>query len=408
MGGCVTKPEGPARTVRPAKGIKRFTSGEEFSPVLVDDGQPPPRRTETDAASQPRNPTDRTASRVGRSHTGSHVSADLPLGPDFLEPCASIDDFEVGRVLGTGTYGIVQVARHVATGTRVAIKSISKARTIEGHQVPHILSEREILAAIRCPFCVSLRGTFQDAERVFFVMDFVPGGELFTLLTVHGSLPEPVARFYSAEVVLAFEYLHARNVAYRDLKPENVLIDADGHIKLADFGFAKVVPSDWRTFTLCGTPDYSAPEVILNKGHGKAVDWWALGVLLFEMLAGFPPFFDDDLSQCYKKILRGDVRYPEHLSVLATDLISRLLQHDLSKRLGNQHRGVQDIKNHPFFAGIPWQALAALKYPPPHIPQLAGPDDTSCFDDYSGALESSRMKHPFVLSPHEQEFFKDF
>jgi protein kinase A len=323
-----------------------------------------------------------------------------------LSPCSAPSDFEIGVILGTGTYGKVRVGRHRATGTIVAIKSISKARTIEGHQVPHILSEREILAHIEFPFCVSLRGTFQDPDDVYLVMDFVPGGELFRLLVEHGSFPEPVARFYAAEVLLTLEYLHERNIAYRDLKTENVLIGHDGHIRLTDFGFAKVVPSDCRTFTLCGTPDYSAPEVILNKGHGKAVDWWALGILLYEMIVGQPPFYDDDLSQCYKKILEGQIYYPETMSPEAKDIISQLLQHDLSKRLGCQHRGVLDVKNHPMFAGMPWVALREKKYPPPHIPILAGPLDTSCFDEYE-SMETD--VEPSITLTHEQAMiFKDF
>jgi len=328
---------------------------------------------------------------------------------DWLQPCASTSDFDVGCVLGTGTYGLVNFAIHKRTKTAVAIKSISKTKTLAGHQVPHVLAERSILSVLESPFIVNLRGSFQDTNMVYMVMDFVPGGELFTLLQANRRFPEAAARFYAAEVVAALEYLHGRDVAYRDLKPENILIDSTGHIRLTDFGFAKVVPNDWRTFTLCGTPDYSAPEVILNKGHGKAVDWWALGVLLFEMIAGIPPFFHDDLSQCYKRILSGQLNFPSGVfSPQAQDLITGLLQQDLSRRLGNQHNGIEGVKTHPFFAGIDWVQLRTCKYKPPHIPEVRNMADTGCFEDYSNVDTAEHYKQAYELLAEEQALFKDF
>ena len=172
----------------------------------------------------------------------------------------------------------------------------------------------------------------------------MPGGEFFRALRTRGRLSEPAARFYAAEVVAALAALHGRGVVYRDLKPENLLLDAGGHLKVADFGFAKALPRGGRTYTLCGTPDYLAPEVILNKGHGPSADWWAAGVLIYEMLAGAPPFVEADVGATYRRAVEGRFAVPPHFSAAARDLVRRLLQVDLSQRLGCLAGGVGDIK----------------------------------------------------------------
>ena len=175
-------------------------------------------------------------------------------------------------------------------------------------QLDHIRSEVSILSTVAHPFIVSMLGHQQDAARLYMLCEYVPGGELFSHLRREGQLPEASARFYAAEIVLAFEYLHSLNVLYRDLKPENLLLTARGHLKITDFGFAKVVAD--RTHSLCGTPEYLAPEIIQSAGHGKGVDWWALGILLFEMLVGFPPFYADTPNGIYQKILAGAIDMP--------------------------------------------------------------------------------------------------
>jgi len=187
-------------------------------------------------------------------------------------------------------------------------------------------------------------------------MDYVPGGELFTLLRRSGRFSHRIARFYAAEIVLAFEHLHSMDFVYRDLKPENLLINKDGHIKITDFGFSKHVP-DNRTYTVCGTPEYLAPEIIRSKGHGKPVDWWALGILIFEMLAGFSPFYGESTQDTYEKILEGRFTWPRHFDNTDIDLISRLATADLTRRLGCLSGGVEDIKRHPWFALIDWGQL---------------------------------------------------
>lgn len=298
-----------------------------------------------------------------------------------MQTC-SANDFEMGRILGTGSFGRVALAKHKPTNTVVAIKSLLKSHIIKNQQVSHVQSEREVLAAIDHPFVVRMHANFQDEHCCRFVMEYIAGGEFFSHLRSRGQLPEDAARFYAAQVLLVFEYLHSKDIIYRDLKPENMLLDSEGYLKLADFGFAKVLPGGKRTYTLCGTCDYLAPEVILSKGHGRAVDWWELGILMYEMLAGYPPFCDTDAMGTYQRILKGVVTFPFHVSPAAKDLIRKLLQADLSKRYGCLAGGAQDIKGHQWFRSVNFSALLSRKIPAPIRPVVKSVDDTSNFEDY--------------------------
>jgi serine/threonine protein kinase len=262
---------------------------------------------------------------------------------------------------------------------------LKKSEIIRLKQVDHLKSEKDILFKVAHPFVVSLYVTFQDERNLYMLMEFVIGGELFTQLRKFGRFVNETARFYAAEIVLAFAYLHERDIVYRDLKPENLLIDKDGHIKVTDFGFAKVVPD--RTWTLCGTPEYLAPEIIQSRGHGKAVDWWALGILIFEMLAGYPPFYDENPFAIYQKILAGDIEFPRHFDPYAKDLIKRLLTHDRTKRFGCLKDGPEDIKNHKWFKGFNWVDCYHRKIKPPYLPSVSTPNDTSNFETYPDAAE---------------------
>ncbi|RYP77984.1 hypothetical protein DL771_000843 [Monosporascus sp. 5C6A] len=299
----------------------------------------------------------------------------------------SLGDFELLRTLGTGSFGRVHLVQSRHNQRFYAVKVLKKAQVVKMKQVEHTNDERKMLGEVKHPFLITLWGTFQDARNLYMVMDFVEGGELFSLLRKSGRFPNPVAKFYAAEVTLALEYLHARNIIYRDLKPENLLLDRHGHLKITDFGFAKKVPD--KTWTLCGTPDYLAPEVVSNKGYNKSVDWWSLGILIYEMLCGYTPFWDSGSPmKIYENILKGKVKYPAYVNPDAQDLLERLITPDLTKRLGNLYGGPQDVKNHPWFAEVTWDRLSRKDIDAPYTPPVkAGAGDASQFDRYPEETE---------------------
>ncbi|KAJ1920312.1 cAMP-dependent protein kinase catalytic subunit [Mycoemilia scoparia] len=330
----------------------------------------------------PRNAMDLSDPKSPASAGIHHFNTKSPLLDSMSQhgPHVELRDFEIYRTIGTGSFGRVRLVRYRPDGRYYAIKVLKKADVVRAKQVEHVNNERTILAQCRCPFIVQMLGTCQDNVNLYVAMEYVVGGELFTYLRRYRRFPSPVAKFYSAEVVLAFEYLHSLNIVYRDLKPENILIDNNGHIKLTDMGFAKhIVDSTW---TLCGTPDYLAPEVIQAKGYGKAVDWYSLGVLIFEMIAGYPPFYDEDHYRLYEKILSGHVQWPSQFDPLARDLVKHLLSADLSKRYGNLKGGTKDIKEHPWFQEVDWERLMCREIPAPLIPSQKQHGDTSNFDQY--------------------------
>ncbi|KAJ5175877.1 cAMP-dependent protein kinase type 2 [Penicillium canariense] len=304
----------------------------------------------------------------------------------------SQEDFLLQRTLGTGSFGRVHLVQSKHNHRFYAMKVLKKAQVVKMKQIEHTNDERRMLNRVRHPFLVTLWGTWQDSRNLYMVMDFVEGGELFSLLRKSQRFPNPVAKFYAAEVTLALEYLHAHQIIYRDLKPENLLLDRHGHLKITDFGFAKEVPD--ITWTLCGTPDYLAPEVVSSKGYNKSVDWWSLGILIFEMLCGFTPFWDSGSPvKIYENILRGKVKYPPYLHDDAVDLLSQLITADLTKRLGNLHGGPEDVKNHAWFAEVTWDRLARKDIDAPYIPPIrGGQGDASQYDKYPEETEHYGME----------------
>eukprot|EP00010_Vexillifera_abyssalis_P008521 CAMPEP_0201545572 /NCGR_PEP_ID=MMETSP0173_2-20130828/2042_1 /ASSEMBLY_ACC=CAM_ASM_000268 /TAXON_ID=218659 /ORGANISM="Vexillifera sp., Strain DIVA3 564/2" /LENGTH=351 /DNA_ID=CAMNT_0047953997 /DNA_START=235 /DNA_END=1290 /DNA_ORIENTATION=+ len=299
------------------------------------------------------------------------MRANQPLGKD---------SFTLVDTIGTGTFGRVFLVRCKSTKKYFAMKVMKKHDIVRLKQVEHIENERSLLASVIHPFIVPIYGAFQDNQHLYMILEYIVGGEVFSHLRRAGRFSAEVSRFYAAEIVLAFEHLHAQDIVYRDLKPENLLLDAKGHLKITDFGFAKRVTD--RTWTLCGTPEYLAPEIIQSKGHGKAVDWWAFGVFLFEMLAGYPPFFDDNPFGIYEKILASKVHFPPHFDQNVKDLIRRLLVPDQSRRLGNLRGGAEDIKRHKWFKGVDWNAVLQRKVVAPIIPRYKKEGDTSNFEEY--------------------------
>ena len=296
-------------------------------------------------------------------------------------------DLNVLRTLGHGAFGKVQLACHEATGKHYALKSQAKNAIVENNLQEHVLMEREILMMLDHPFILKLTCAFQDDYDIFFLLELLIGGELFSHLRRAGRFAEPTMKFFAAGVIMACDHMHQKKIAYRDLKPENLVLDSKGYVKLVDLGLAKVVPG--KTWTLCGTPDYLAPEVILNEGHDKAVDYWALGVLMYELVAGVPPFYADDPMEVYEKILSGSMSFPSHFGKYLNDIVRKLLKLCQSKRLGNGKGGPGAIKKHRFFSGFGWEDLVNRNIKAPIEIKVADDADASNFDNYEEDKEEA-------------------
>ncbi|KAI9183929.1 Serine/threonine-protein kinase [Blastocladiella emersonii ATCC 22665] len=323
----------------------------------------------------------------------------------------SIDDFELLKVIGKGSFGKVMQVRKKDTGRIYALKILKKSHIVSREEVTHTLSERNVLMKLRHPFIVNLKFSFQSSAKLYLVLPFINGGELFKHLSQEGRFEEERARFYAAELTTALECLHSYDIIYRDLKPENILLDYSGHIALCDFGLCKLNMGDGtRTNTFCGTPEYLACEVLLSNGYTKSVDWWTLGVLLFEMLTGLPPFYDENLNEMYRKILYAPLSFPSFLSPTAQSLLSGLLDRDPERRLGSANRGgAAEIKAHPFFATVDWRALLEKKITPPFKPAVENAFDTSNFDEeFTSEVPCDSVVNDSVLSQTVQGQFAGF
>jgi serine/threonine protein kinase len=344
-------------------------------------------------------------------HQNGKAFADLlALRKYFDQSHLSRAIFEEGLTLGTGSFGRVRiVATPTPSGKKAyfALKILRKSEIIRLKQVNHIKAEKSILSRVSHPFIVNLQAAFQDDTFLYMLMEYIIGGELFSQLRRVNRFHDHDARFYASEIILALQYLHSKNIVYRDLKPENLLIDKDGHMKITDFGFAKHVES--RTYTLCGTPEYLAPEIITSKGHGKPVDWWAVGILIYEMLCGAPPFDEENPVEIYKKILKGvgEVKFPgNYFTPKAAKLIKGLLKNEIEERLGCSGEGPEEIKRHEWFDGLDWNLCIQRKLKPPFIPGFRSANDTTNFD--TDEFPDSVPKEYRQLNEAEMASFDDF
>jgi len=307
------------------------------------------------------------------------VTGQLIETKDKVKP----DDFDFLKVIGRGSFGKVMQVRKKDNGEIFAMKILKKKAIIAKNQVEHTNAERNILRSLQHPFLMHLRYAFQTEAKLYFVLDYYRGGELFYHLKQKRRFTEYQAQIFVAEVAMALGHLHSLGVIYRDLKPENILLDHSGHICLTDFGLSKDLgPDNEDAHTFCGTPEYLAPEIVMNLGHGKAVDWWALGILLYELTVGIPPFYSQNVNEMYRKIQEAPLLFPPNLSNPCKDLITKLLERNPKKRLGASDRDIEDIQKHPFFKNLSWDKLYKKEIDAPYKPNVKGDDhsDPTCFD----------------------------
>ncbi|TRY97170.1 hypothetical protein DNTS_020332 [Danionella cerebrum] len=293
--------------------------------------------------------------------------------------------FELLRVLGKGGYGKVFQVRKVAgadSGKIFAMKVLKKATIARNAKdTAHTKAERSILEEVKHPFIVDLMFAFQTGGKLYLILEYLSGGELFMQLEKEGIFLEDTACFYLAEISLALGHLHQKGIIYRDLKPENIMLNYNGHVKLTDFGLCKESIHDGTvTHTFCGTIEYMAPEILTRSGHNRAVDWWSLGALMYDMLTGAPPFTAENRKRTIDKILKCKLNLPPYLTQEARDLLKKLLKRNASVRIGAGPRDVLDIQHHSFFRHTNWDDLLAFRTEPPFKPVLQSADDVSQFD----------------------------
>ncbi|XP_041792581.1 serine/threonine-protein kinase N2-like [Chelmon rostratus] len=359
--------------------------------------------------------TERTASSVPAlqeklsSINNREESEDQPVSALKMQ----MEDYKYISVLGRGHFGKVLLAEFKKSGKLYAIKALKKKDIVTRDEVDSLMSEKrifEMINASRHPFLVNLHGCFQTSDHVCFVMEYLPGGDL--MIHIHNNVfTEAQTRFYSACVLLGLEFLHLNKIIYRDLKLDNLLMDADGFVKITDFGLCKEgMGHGDRTSTFCGTPEFLAPEVLTDDNYTRAVDWWGMGVLIYEMLVGESPFPGEDEEEVFDSIVNDDVQYPGSLPPGAVSIIQKLLKKNPLKRLGAGERDANEVKGEKFFETIDWEALLAKKVKPPFLPSIRESMDVSNFDSEFTRLQPvlSPPSKPFSLSAEQQEAFADF
>ena len=297
-----------------------------------------------------------------------------------IQKIITLDDFEIIKLIGRGSFANVYLVKNKSNQKIYSMKKLNKPFLKRNKQEQHTINERILLSKMNNPFLVKLYCCFQDNEHLYFIMEFIQGGELFFHLHRETRFDDEKTSFYIAELILALDFLHKNKVIYRDIKPENILLDVEGHIKLTDFGLSRMCCSkNEKVFTICGTPFYIAPEILENKGYNNSVDWWSLGCLMYEMLVGKPLFNFNNINiniNEYKKPLQLSAGFSDE----AKDLITKLLDLDPKKRIGAGPNGVEDLKKHPYFKGIDWKELENKNVKAPFVPDLNGETDLKYFD----------------------------
>ncbi|XP_032163683.1 serine/threonine-protein kinase N3 isoform X4 [Mustela erminea] len=361
----------------------------------------------------PREPTPKEIPRTKRPHMEPRTRLGPPPPASATRRAPRLQDFRCLAVLGRGHFGKVLLVQFKGTGKYYAIKALKKQEVLSRDEMESLYCEKRILEAVGRtghPFLLSLLACFQTSSHACFVTEFAAGGDL--MMQIHEDVfPEPQARFYLACVVLGLQFLHEKKIIYRDLKLDNLLLDAQGFLKIADFGLCKEgIGFGDRTSTFCGTPEFLAPEVLTQEAYTRAVDWWGLGVLLYEMLVGECPFPGDTEEEVFDCIVNADAPYPHFLSVQGLELIQKLLQKCPEQRLGAGEQDAEEIKTQPFFSTTDWQALLARTVQPPFLPTLCGPTDLRYFEgEFTGLPPALTPPDPRCpLTARQQAAFRDF
>ncbi|EDR27381.1 hypothetical protein, conserved [Entamoeba dispar SAW760] len=289
-----------------------------------------------------------------------------------------VDDFEMLSLIGKGSFGKVMQVKEKSTGQIYAMKILNKTHIIDNNEIEHTMAEKNVLSKSKNPFLMQMHYSFQTPDKLYFILDYVNGGELFAHLQREHRFSIERTRFYAAELLIGIKYLHDAGIVYRDLKPENILLTDEGHVCITDFGLCKegLTEKD-QTNTFCGTPEYLAPEILLGNGYGFAVDWWSYGTLIYEMLLGLPPFFDNDVQTMYQKIVSDDVRFPKNTPPAIREFISDLLQKDPEDRLTNP----DVMMKHPFFKNMDFEMVKAKKIKPPFVPNVTSKEDLAMISE---------------------------
>ncbi|EPZ34296.1 Protein kinase, catalytic domain-containing protein [Rozella allomycis CSF55] len=323
-------------------------------------------------------------------------------GQQIIIKDPKLHDIKKLEIIGEGSFGRVWLVQHIATGKYMAMKTLLKKQLIEENCVQRVIQERNLQQCLSSPFVVPVLGSFQDDEHIYILMEFVIGGELYSYVKLSGNLQSDEAKFYAAELVLILEYLHTNNIIYRDLKLENLLLDCTGHLRITDFGFSRYLTPGSKAKSFCGSPCYTAPEIIMGIRYNESVDIWALGIIIYELFTGQSPFWATDVNVVYRRILYEKLEFPYYFDSEAQDLVSRLLVKDVAKRLGCGHKKIAEIKGHKWFRDVDWSKMERRISRPPFKPKFDFEGDTSNF------VKLNRKRKSYSWVEVDQDVFKDF